>query len=186
MRAIVRPEKLKESLDAKMSEAVLKLHEIAQADKPELNRYNEPRSYAVAFVHAAYGVVPVAETFAEGSALTAAGFKKWRGDWQAKLTPLELRLWEEMYDARRFQEHGEGDGLQPFMVEITRGDNPQMVRSSLVLGLDPSAIDSRSWKGGVRFTAYPDRPASEVCADYFLLARRFVDDFLRDHAHLLP
>jgi hypothetical protein len=40
-------------------------------------------------------------------------------------------------------------------------------------------------KQRVRFAAYADRAASDVCNDYVRLARRFADDFVRDHAHLL-
>ena len=41
-------------------------------------------------------------------------------------------------------------------------------------------------KSAVRFRAYPDKPASEVCAEYLKLLQKFVADFLRQHAHLVP
>ena len=50
----------------------------------------------------------------------------------------------------------------------------------------PGVERPRSTKGGVRFAAYPNRPASAVMAEWLALAQRFVADFVRDHAHLLP
>jgi hypothetical protein len=39
-------------------------------------------------------------------------------------------------------------------------------------------------KGGVRFKAYPDKPASQVCREYVELVKRFWEDFTLDHGHL--
>jgi hypothetical protein len=186
-RAQVRPEKLREALNAKVSDAIFKLHELREADKPEINRYWEPQSAAVSFVHAAHGVVPVAETFGDSNPVLPGGFNAWHIRWKLTLSPSELELWEHMYDARRFQEHGEGAGFIPYQIEITRGDQPQQTNNVVLLGLAASSrTKNRSWKGGVRHEAYPNRPVSEVCADYFALSQRFVADFLRDHAHLIP
>jgi hypothetical protein len=100
--------------------------------------------------------------------------------------PTRLALWREMHAARRFQEHGEGAGLIPHMIRITEGDIPTQPRNVAHLGLMASDFKSESFKGGVRFAAYPDRPVSEVCREYFDMCQLFVDDFLRDHAHMLP
>jgi hypothetical protein len=181
VRATVRPDKLKDALNVKLSDAVFKLHELREADKPEINRHWEPHSAAVAFINAAHGVVPVAETFGQSH-----GFDKWRKAWEAALLPPERELWERMYDARRFQEHGEGAGFIPHQIEITRGDQIQRQHNVALLGLAAAQVDNRSWKGGVRHEAYPDRPVSEVCAVYLELCQRFVANFLRDHSHLIP
>jgi hypothetical protein len=189
-KAQVRPEKLKEALNTKIAEAVFKLHELREADKPEMNRYLEPLGIAVAFVNAAHGVVPVAETFGDENPVLPGKFKAWHKRWKssALLLPSELLLWEYMYDARRFQEHGEGAGFIAHQIEITRGDQIQHHHNVAMLALAASSSghDNRSFKGGVRFEAYPSRPVSEVCADYLNLSQRFVRDFLRDHAHLIP
>ena len=67
------------------------------------------------------------------------------------------------------------------------GDQIQRHHSVVLLGLAAaSRAENRSWKGGVRFEAYPNRPVSEVCADYLALSQRLVADFLHDHAHLIP
>lgn len=186
-RAKVRPEKLREALSAKQSDAVFKLHELREADKPEINRHWEPQSSAVSFVHAAHGVVPVAETFGDGNPILPGGFNAWHTRWKSTLSPPELELWKHMYDARRFQEHGEGAGFIPHQIEITQGDQIQRHHNVVLLGLAAtSRTENRSWKGGVRFEAYPNRPVSEVCAEYLALCQRFVADFLRDLAHLIP
>ena len=182
-KAQVRPEKLKDALNAKVSDAVFSLHELREADKPEINRYWESQTSAVAFVHAAHGLVPVCETFGDNYPLHPSGFKAWHTSWKAALSLGALQLWERMYDARRFQDHGEGAGFIPHRIEITRGDQIQGQHNAALLGLAASSgIDNRSWKGGVRHEAYPDRPVSEVCAEYLELCQRFVADFLRDHA----
>jgi len=41
-------------------------------------------------------------------------------------------------------------------------------------------------KAGVRFKAYPNSPASEVCRQYLELCQRFWQDFQAEHPHLLP
>jgi hypothetical protein len=142
----------------------------------------------VGFVRAAHGVIPVAETFSDDNPVLPGQFKAWLARWKssAQLTPSELQLWDHMYDARRFQEHGEGAGFIPYQIEITRWDQPKRHCNAELLNPSASSnIDLRSWKGGVRFDVYPQRPVSEVCAEYLALCQRFVADFLRDHAHLI-
>lgn len=72
------------------------------------------------------------------------------------------------------------------MVPITQGDHTPWDYNVALLNLAATGYKPSAWKGGVRFKAYPNRAASEVCAEYKQLAQRFVDDFLRDHAHLIP
>jgi hypothetical protein len=87
-----------------------------------------------------------------------------------------------MRSERVAQEHGEGAGLTQIMIPITRGQMPQDFTNYALLRIPRPPGPS---KGGFRFTAYPDRPASEICRDYLALCRRFADDFERDHSHLL-
>jgi len=180
MRATVRPEKLREAFGAKLSTAVFALHKLREADQQRLKQYPEPHSIVVEFLHASRGVFPIAETF------DPPGFLAWVAQWKRKRLPKseQLALWDEMHTARRFQEHGEGAGLIPFQIEVTQGDQIQRFHNATLLGTRLS--ENRSWKGGVRFEAYEDRPVSEVCAEYFGMCQQFVDDFLHDHAHLLP
>jgi hypothetical protein len=166
MAVTVRPEKLREALGAKLATAVQALYELREADKPMMNRIWEPQNVVVEFLHAAHGVYPIVKTFGEEN-LQPAGFRQWVDGWKSGLSATNRHLWQQMNTERVAQEHGEGADLIPHQIEI-------------------SQIDNRSFKGGVRFAAYPDRPVSEVCAEYFDLCQRFGDDFRRDHAHLIP
>jgi hypothetical protein len=65
MSATVRPQKLREALNAKLAAAVQCVFELQQAELPEFNRYQEPQQSIVDFLHAAHGVYPVVTTFAE-------------------------------------------------------------------------------------------------------------------------
>lgn len=40
-------------------------------------------------------------------------------------------------------------------------------------------------RDGAHFAAAPNRAASDICADYLRLAKRFVGEFVRDHARFL-
>ena len=86
-----------------------------------------------------------------------------------------------MQDQRDADEHGHGADLVSVAIPIAL---EWMPTNTVLLGLGIGDQPTAS-KGGVRFSAYPDKPASEVCAAYLQLCRRFVDDFLRDHAALI-
>jgi hypothetical protein len=114
MTVAVRPQKLKEALNAKLGDAAQALFELREADKPEMNRY-WPSVVVVDFLHAARGVYPVLETFAKGTRLKVSGFEKWRNRWEGQLPLSDLGLWRQMRTERVSQEHGEGAELIPHM-----------------------------------------------------------------------
>jgi hypothetical protein len=185
MAVAVRPEKLRAALGAKLLSAVQALNDLREADKPEINRICEPHRQAAEFLHAARGVYPTIKTFGDEN-LQPAGFKKWVEEWEnSRLSDSERKMWQMMRTARIAQEHGDG-ALIPHQIEVTRGDQIQVWGNAALLGIPPEQIDKRSFKSGVRLAAYPDRPASEVCAEYFELCQRFAEDFQRDHAYLIP
>jgi len=73
-----------------------------------------------------------------------------------------------------------GPDLIPYEIDII-GD-PSIVVHQAIPGIERP----RSWKYGVKISAYQDRLASSVMADWLQLSERFVADFMRDHAGLLP
>lgn len=176
MAAKVSAEKLENVLRAKLAAARVALHNLREAELPEMNRHWDPAQYIVNFLHAARGVCPVVETF-----IGQNPYRAWVAIWErSKLTPAERELWRRIREARVDQEHGEGAALIPFSIEVTRGNQIQAYRNAVLLGVDPTG--NKCSKGGVRFSVYPDEPASHVCERYYALALRFVDDFLSDHA----
>jgi hypothetical protein len=181
----VTPGRLKEALNAKLGDAAHALAELREADKPERNRYWNERSIVVDFLYAARGVFPVVKTFGEDN-LQPAGFRQWCDAWEGALGRTELGLWRKMNDERISQEHGEGAELMPVMIPIAQVDVLPQDCNVALLGLAARGYRPATSKGGVRFTAYPNRAVSEVCAEYKDLAQRFVDDFVRGHANLIP
>ena len=181
MTAIVRPEKLREALNAKLSDVPQLIFELQQAEKPEFNRYTQPEKYATDILHAARGVFPVAKSFAD--AQPSVDFDAWYEAWRRGLTEVERSSWRQLRDDRVAHEHGEGAPLIQHMVEVTRGDGYTNFSNYAALGIRPP--ERGPSKGCVRYAAYPDQPASAVARDYLALAQRFVDDFLREHEHLL-
>jgi hypothetical protein len=177
----VRPRKWRETVNEKLGEALQSVYELTEADKPEFNRYSDARRIARECVGAARGVYMVTET------LVGLNYKPWpwRNAWEHGLTAPELALWTNMRDVRTQTQHGEGGGLDQYMIQITRGPGASTISVNYVaLGLVPPAEGTNPRKGGVRFSAYPDRPASEMASEYVTLCRRFADDFERDHAQL--
>jgi hypothetical protein len=181
MSATVRPEKLREALNAKLGTAGISVHELQQAEAPELNRHWDPRAIVITFLHAARGVYPTAETF--GKSQPGVSFEAWYQGWLSGLGTAEQALWRLLRDERVAQEHGDGAGLTSVFIPIMRGVGMLEIRNnSSPLGIPPA----QGSKGGVRFAAHPSRPASEVCEEILQLCKRFVADFTRDHAHLIP
>jgi hypothetical protein len=181
MTVTVRPKKWRETVNEKLGEARQSVYELTEADKPEFNRYSDARRIAKDCVGAARGVYTVTET------LVRLNYKPWpwRDAWEGRLTAPELELWRSMRDVRTETLHGEGGGLFQHMIQITRGPERSTVSPNYVaLGPMPAAEEANPRKGGVRFYAYPDRPASEIAHEYVTLCQRFADDFERDHAHL--
>ncbi len=181
MSATVAPAKLKPAINAKLASAGQELYKLGESDKPQLNLFPDPEQYAIAFLHAARGVYPTIETFAEAQVGKAA-FKSWIAGWEGARSPNELKLWLRMRTERIHQEHGEGARLLPHMIEVT--NDRTITTYPAAVGMIPH--HNKSWKGVTRLAAYPNVPISEVCKDYLALCQRFVDDFLRDHARLIP
>lgn len=157
------------------------LYELTEADKPEFNRHHEARRITRECVGAARGVYMVTET------LVGLNYKSWpwRVNWEDQLTADELALWRNMRAVRTETQHGEGGGINQHMIQIIRGSNASVESvNSTALGFLPPAEATNARKGAVRFTAYPDRPASEVAREFVTLCQRFADDFERDHAQL--
>jgi len=85
-----------------------------------------------------------------------------------------------MQEQRDWDEHGDGAELVPYAIPI-QFDHQHF--NGVVLGLGPEA-HLKGTKGSVRFGRYRERPAGEVCAAYLALCQRFVDDYLREPAHV--
>ena len=105
-------------------------------------------------------------------------FDAWYGQWLGKLGDADRALWKQLRDERVRQEHGQGAALIEVEISV-RG--PFDHRASAVPG---ARADVR--KRLIRFAASPNRAASDVCADYLRLAKRFVGEFVRDYARFLP
>lgn len=131
------------------------------------------------FLRPARGVYPVAKTFHQGW-VEGEEFDSWVSSWEQTLKPEELTLWHYMQDQRDWDEHGDGAELVPYAIPI-QFDHQHF--NGVVLGLDPEA-QLKGTKGSVRFGRYRDRPAGEVCAAYLALCQNFVDDYLREPAHV--
>ena len=85
------PQKLREAVSRKLGRAQECWYHLHQADQPEFNRYTDPAQIVRDFLHAARGVVPVIETFANGR-LQRGDFEDWRKSWeQSRLTAARAR-----------------------------------------------------------------------------------------------
>jgi hypothetical protein len=182
MKSSVRPEQLEEAVKAEVDAAMLSLRELQQAEQPECNQYTEPQKYLADFLRAARGVFSVVKTFGENN-LQPAPFKRWVEAWQHTLKPEQLGLWKAIGTESVAEEPAEEGPLLSTWIPITRGRLPEDFTNYAELGI---ARPSGPTKRAVRFRAYPDKPASEVCAEYLTLMQKLVADFLRQHAQLVP
>ena len=182
MATVGSPQALREAVSQKLGTAVRHMHDLRKALEPEFNGYWNPKDDAVGFLHAAHGVVPVLKTFAD-ERKQLGDFDDWRDKWEEELTVEERTLWLRMKDERIAQEHGEGAGLESFPNPVTRGGEFQDFTNYAAHGIPRGPPPA---KEGVRFRAYPDRPANEVCLQYLGLVGRCWQDFIRDHPHILP
>ncbi len=181
MTVTVRPEKWREVVNGKIGDAMQSLYELTEADKPEMNRYQDAGRIARECVGSARGVYMVTET------LVGLNYKPWpwRDAWEAKQPAADLVLWRHMRDVRTETQHGEGGGLDAHPIPILRGPGADAGSVNyVVLGMTPPPGGSNPRKGGVRFSKYPDRPASDVAREYVALCQRFADDFECDHRSL--
>jgi hypothetical protein len=168
MSSTVRPDNLRAALDAKLAAAMSQLIDLREAEQPRVTPLN-PREIVDTFLQYACRVHPIVCTFGR----TQAGdlqFDAWYGQWFGKLGDADRALWQQLLDERARQEHGQGAAL--IEVEIVQQSAPAA----------PTDIRKRT----MRFATAPNRAASDVCADYLRLAKRFVGEFVRDHARFLP
>lgn len=173
----VQPAELRPALQAKLSDATWQCHHMREQEQPRLTTHLDLHSIVAHFLPAARGVWPTAQTFAKGQGVD---FNAWYQNWLNRLTADECDSRRQLRADRVAQEHGAGADLISYEIDVT-GDPSIILHQGI-----PGVERPRSTKGGVRFAAYPNRPASAVMAEWLALAQRFVADFVRDHAHLLP
>jgi hypothetical protein len=187
MSVSIRPEKLVERVSLKLNTASFNIHNLRETEQPRFNGHWNAENYAVDFLQAAHGVFALIKTFGDAN-LTPAGFKRWLEGWEtAALSSSEkLAMWRQLRLARTSEEHGDGASFIRFDVEVTQGD--MQVARPTILNLAPGAPAPKTqiFKSTVRFAAYPNRAASDVCQEYWELCHQLADDFVRDHSHLIP
>ncbi len=166
MSTTVRPDNLKAALDAKLAAAASQLVELREAEQPEVTPHLNPREIVEAFLSYAGRVYPIAAGFGRAQAGDLQ-FEAWYAEWTGKLADADRPLWQHLRDELARHEHGHKAAL--IEAEVAVPDARTGVRNRLV-----------------RFAAVPERAASDVCADYLRLAKRFVGEFLRDYARFLP
>jgi hypothetical protein len=177
MSTTVRPDNLRAALDAKLAAALSQLVDLREAEQPRVTHLN-PREIIETFLRYACRVYPIADTFGRAQAGDLQ-FEAWYSQWLGKLGAADRALWQQLHEGFARQEQGHGAAL--IDVEIAVPADPSVTAPQ-------SAPDARTAvpKRLVRFAGAPNRPASDVCADYARLAKRFVGEFIRDHARFLP
>jgi hypothetical protein len=168
MSGTLRPDNLRAALDAKLAAALSQLVELREAEQPRATLHLSPREIVAAFVLYAGGVYPIADNFGRAQA-GELQFNAWYEQWVKTLSAVDGVLWRQLRDARVRQERGQGVELIEVEISI------QPLRGA----------SAAAHKQLVRFAAHPDRPASDVCNGYLQVTRRFVHDFLREHARFL-
>jgi hypothetical protein len=163
---------VKAALDAKLAAAMSQLVALREAEQPAALHLN-PREIIDAFLSYACRVQAIAETFGREQA-GHLQFDAWYGQWVDKLSDADRSLWKELGGAQARQQHGHGAAL----VEVEVGVSPE-----------PSAKAPLGAQAPIRkrifFAAWPNRPASDVCADYLRMAKRLAGEFVRDYARFL-
>jgi hypothetical protein len=175
MAGTIRPDSLRAALDAKLAAALSQLVDLREAEQPRVTLHLSPREIVGAFLLYTLGVYPIADNFGRAHA-GELQFNAWYEQWMKGLNAADGGLWRQLRDQRARQERGQG---------------AEFVEVEISIPPDPSRPSSRGApadlrKRLVRFAAHPNRPASDVCDDYLRLAKRFVHDFIRDHARFLP
>ena len=179
MDAVVRPDMLKAALSAKLAAASSQLLELREAEQPRVTPHLNPREIIAAFLLHIRGVYPIADHFGKAQAGDLV-FNSWYETWRTGLAKPDLALWDQLLHPDRVQrEHGHGAEL--IEDEISVAADPSITAQQTVPSTRPEVRKRR-----VRFAAHANRPASDVCGDYVRLARRFIDDFVRDHERFLP
>lgn len=83
MATISTPQALREAVSRKLGRAQECWFHLHQAEQPEFNKYTDPAQIVRDFLHAARGVVPVIETFAN-ERLQRGDFEDWRKSWNKR------------------------------------------------------------------------------------------------------
>jgi hypothetical protein len=178
MSATLRPDNLRAALDAKLAAALSQLVELREAEQPRATVHLSPREIVGAFLLYACGVYPIADKFGRAQA-GELQFNAWYEQWMKTLNAVDGALWRHLRDAR---------------ARLERGQVVELIEVELSIASDASAVTRQPLRGAeagarkqlVRFAAYPDKPASDVCNGCLQVARRFVHDFIREHRRFLP
>lgn len=178
MSTTVRPDNLRAALDAKLAAAMSQLVELREADDPRVTLHLNPREIVETFLLYACRIQPIVDTFGRAQAGDLQ-FDAWYGQWTESLGDADRALWKELRDERVRHDLGLGHAL--IEVEIPAASDPSITGQQPVPG-----VEGQIRKKAVRFPAFPNRAASDVCDDYLRLARRFAHDFVRDYARFLP
>jgi hypothetical protein len=165
------PTDTRPALQAKLAEAISCVQELRDFEQPRLTPRMDGWEIVAKLLGAARAVYQVAETFVEGRPGT--DFAAWYAAWLGRLTGLERELWQQMRDAGDERLHGECAEL--FAVKVTIPWEPAAETFHGV----PGVARPESYKPVPRFRRYPGRPASDVCAEYFALCQRFVNEIRR-------
>lgn len=178
MSTTVRPDNLRAALDAKLAAAMSELIALREAEEPRATPHLSPREIVAAFLRYACRVHPIAETFGRAQAGDLQ-FESWYEQWTRGLGDADRALWARLREERVREELGLGDAL--IETEVAVPSDPSLTAQQAAPG---ARAEVR--KRLVRFAAAADRAASDVCADYLRLAKRFAADFVRDYARFLP
>jgi hypothetical protein len=178
MSSTIRPDNLRAALDAKLAAAMSRLVELREAEEPHVTPHLNPREVVAAFLLPARGVYEIADTFGKAQ-VGGLQFNAWYEQWMTTLGDADRALWNRLRDDRARKDHGHGADFVD--VEISVAADPSISGHQ-----SPHRARADVRKQLVRFAAEPNRAASDVCADYLRLAKRFVDDFVRDHSRFLP
>lgn len=174
MSTSLRPDNLRAALDARLAAALSQLVELREADQPRVTLHLSPSEILGAFLRYVRDVYRIADTFG-GSEAGELQFNAWHEQWTARLNDIDSALWKHLRDDRG-QEHAD-----LIRVEISVPSDPSVtIRESL------PGMRAAVRKQLVRFAAYPNRAANDVCEHYLRLATRFAQDFVREHARFLP
>ena len=175
MSTSLRPDNLRAALDAKLAAALNRLVELREADQPRATLHLSPREILGEFFHYLREVYRIADTFGRSEA-GELQFNAWSEQWTARLNDIDRVLWKRLRDDRTGKQ-----GADLIGVDISVPSDPAVtIRESL-----PGA-GTAVRKQLIRFAAYPNRAASDVCEHHLELAKRFAQDFVRDHARFLP
>jgi hypothetical protein len=167
-------ERLKDALQAKLAAAASQLLELREAEEPRVTPHLNPRQIIGELLSHLRGVQPIASKFGKAQAGDLQ-FNAWYESWRGKLSEVERTLWRQLRaDAAQHERLHAAD----FVEEWTSVDADPT-------GTLPPGASHLVRKQLIRFASNPDKTASAVCAEYLRLARRFVQDFVRDHGRFL-